>query len=262
MGLGAAQGSCAFHRVQGPFPAWGRGSFFQLPAHRQERGLRHISHCRRWPWCLPAPAHSPTSVPPGFPLRERTIRRGTEPGQGDHVPECPRAAGGTAHAPCKEAPGEIQGWCPREVAPLGPPTLMGLCPLSPRRCRGRAGCSSRQQDALAATAMPHSMTRDQRSTRIPPPPPDVRCAPTALGTTFLPSCMVPLENWGSGTALSPVGHVGREVSSHSEEEPWTRTCLPLGPPAFHGTFQGQPLPLNPPNYLCFCRLLGEPKGLR
>lgn len=262
MGLGAAQGSCTFHRVQGPFPAWGWGSFFQLPAHRQERGLRHISHCGRWPWCLPAPAHSPTSVPPGFPLRERTIRRGTEPGQGDHVPECPRAAGGTAHAPCKEAPGEIQGWCPGEVAPLGSPTLMGLCPLSPRRCRGRAGCSSRQQDALAATAMPHSMTRDQRSTRIPPPPPDVRCAPTALGTTFLPSCMVPLENWGSGTALSPVGHVGREVSSHSEEEPWTRTCLPLGPPAFHGTFQGQPLPLNPPSYLCFCCLLGEPKGLR
>lgn len=118
--------------------------------------------------CQPLPT-LPHLSPPGFPLRERTIRRGTEPGQGDHVPECLRAAGGAAHAPCKEASGEIQGWCPGEVAPLGPPTLMGLCPLSPRRCRGRAGCS-RQQDALAATAMPHSVMRDQRSTHIPPTP--------------------------------------------------------------------------------------------
>lgn len=75
--------------------------------------------------------------------------------------------------------------------------------------------------------------------------------------------MVPLENWGSGAALSPVGqHLGGETSSHSEEqEPWTRACLPLQPPALHGTFWEQPLFLNPAIYLCSCRFLGEPKGL-
>lgn len=51
------------------------------------------------------------------------------------------------------------------------------------------------------------------------------------------------------------------MSSHSEEKPWTRACPPVGPLALHGTFQGLPLSLNSPDYLCSCHLLGEPEAL-
>lgn len=75
--------------------------------------------------------------------------------------------------------------CPGEVVPPGPATLTGLCPLSPGHCRGRAGCSSRHQDAPAATAVPRSMARDQRSTHVPvtstvPPRPWAPCISALL----------------------------------------------------------------------------------
>ncbi|KAM9611994.1 uncharacterized protein ACIBXB_000263 [Morphnus guianensis] len=149
------------------------------------------------------------------------------------------------------------------MSPNAPEQLVEQHVPPARRPQALQGKSRMQQQAARCTGSHcHAPQHDKGPAQHshPAPPPDVRSAPTAPGTTFLPSCMVPLENWGSGTALSPVGHVGGEVSSHSEEEPWTRTCLPLGPPALHGTFQGQPLSLNPPNYLCSCRLLGEPEG--
>lgn len=77
--------------------------------------------------------------------------------------------------------------CPGEVAPLGSPTLTRFFAFPPGHCRGREGCRSGQQDAPAATVMPCSVARDQRSM-------DVSLAsavpPTALDTTCFcsPAC--------------------------------------------------------------------------
>ncbi|GAB0192099.1 hypothetical protein GRJ2_001675200 [Grus japonensis] len=171
-----------------------------------------------------------------FSLEEDDLARDAA-GARSPCPRMSRTAGGAVCARCKEAPG---------------------------RCRGRAGCSSGQQDALAAgpaaTAVPCSMAGGQHSTHVSPAS-TVPLQPRTPRISALQRGAV--GDLGFRHSPVPCGTMsGRRNVSHSEEEePWTRTCLPLEPLALHGTFQGQPLSLNPPNYLCSCLLLGEPVGL-
>lgn len=155
---------------------------------------------------LPAPPHLPLRV--SFQEEDGSARDGA--GVQSPCPRCPGAAVGGACAHCKGTPGEMRGWVPGEVAPLGPSTLTGLCWLPPGHCR-------EERDAAAASNKMHQQQRQQ------PPLCSAACEgpgqhprpPSSHSTTFLISHAVPLETWGSGTALSPVGqHVRGGMSSH------------------------------------------------
>lgn len=204
---------------------------------------------RGWPWWLPVPASSPTSAPPHQVFLSGKGRFGEGWSQSEEpTSQTSGAAGGVVRARCEEAQVRRRAGCPGEVAPPGPPTPTGFYLLSPGCCRGRAGHGSRQQEALAAgpaaTTMLCSVARDQHS---------------ALGSGHHICALLcgAVEELGFKHSPVPSG----TTCWRQSEETWTRTCLPLGPPALHGTFQGQPQPLNTPNYLCSCCFLGEPEGL-
>lgn len=158
---------------------------------------------------LPPPPHLPPRV--SFQEEDGSARDGA--GVRSPRPKCPGAAVGGACAHCKGTPGEMRGWVPGEVAPPGPSTLTGLCWLPPGHCREER---MQQQPATRCTssrgsshhyALQHGEGPGQHA-RLP-------SMPSSHSTTFLLSHVVPLETWGSGTALSPVGqHVRGGMSSH------------------------------------------------
>lgn len=189
-----------------------------------------------------SPCPLPRVCPPRFPFRKRMVQRGMELGCGAHCPKCPGAAVGVVCAHCKGTPGEMRGWVPGEAVPPGPSTLTGLCWLPPGHC-------GEERDAAAAGSKMHQQQRQQ-------PP---LCPAAWRGTSTAPTSPQHLQwPWQHISALQ-CGVIGDLGFRHSPvtcgttcergnifTQTWTRAWLPLGPPALHGTLQGQPLSLNPP----------------
>lgn len=127
--------------------------------------------------CQPLPA-LPRLPPPGFPHWERTVRRGTEPGQGAHVPKRPGATGGAARALCEEAPGEMQGWVPWGGGTPGASDPDRALPPLPRALQGNS--RMRQQAARWHWQQDHQpplCPAACQGTSAAPARPNVRSAP-------------------------------------------------------------------------------------
>lgn len=145
---------------------------------------------------------------------------------------------------CEEDTGKTQGWVTGGGGTSGTSDPDSALPSLPRALQRKS--RMQQQDTLAAglaaTAAPCGVAGDLVQHQHSPQRLQCPC-----GAMFLPSRVVLLENGGSGTAPSTMGRGKRNILT--EQGVLDKACLPLGPPALHGTFKRQPLSLNPPTYL-------------